>query len=67
MLYTKFQPQNFLGSEEEDFLSVLYHIWACQPSCSMVQNHLFKLMIPLRQEAPVKPGENLSSISEKKT
>ena len=49
MLYTKIQPQSFLGSGEDDFF---YHIWAWWPSCSMGQNHSYKLSIPFRQKAP---------------
>ena len=40
MLYTKIQPQSFLCSGEEGFLSVMVdHIWAWQPSYLMTQNH----------------------------
>ena len=35
MLYTKIQPQSFLSSWKEDFKCV-YHIWAWQPSCSVM-------------------------------
>ena len=39
MLYTKSQSQSFLSSGEENIKS-FYHIWAWQPSCSMMWNHM---------------------------
>ena len=57
MLYTKIQPQSFLSSEEE----VFYHIWAWQPSCSMVQKHLTKLSTSFDRRPYMKSGENWSS------
>ena len=51
MLYTKIQPQSFLSSEEdfEEFFFFI-QIWLRRRSCSMVQNNLNKLMIPLQQK-----------------
>ena len=45
MLYTKIQPQSFLELEKKIF-KCFYHIWAWQPSCSMIQNHLNSVNIP---------------------
>ena len=61
MLYTKIQPQSFLCSGEEDFQEILPHI-DIAPSCSIARNHLNKMVIlPFRQKARVKSGENCSS------
>ena len=56
MLYTKSQPQSFLSSGEE----VFYHIWAWQPSCSLVQNHKTKMSSqhPFDRRPYVKSGKN---------
>ena len=48
MLYTKIQPQSFLGSGEKK-IKLFYHIWAWQP---ILQNFLNKLLVLLRQKAP---------------
>ena len=59
MLYTKIQPQSFLGSGED--FKCFYHIWACQTSCSIVQNHLNKLLVSLQQKASCKSWLKLPS------
>ena len=51
MLYAKFQDHRTSGSGE-DFLKKNYHIWAWQPSWSCDLDHLYKLSIPLPEEAP---------------
>ena len=66
MLYTKIQPQSFLGSGEEDFQE-FYHIWAWWPSCSIVRNHLNKMGKPFRQKANMKSIEYVRAVSEKNT
>ena len=50
MLYTKILPQSFLGSGGG--FEVFLTIWAWQPSCSILQNHLIKLLVPLSQKLP---------------
>ena len=55
MVYTKIQPQSFLSYKEE-----FYHIWAWQPSYSMVRNQLTKLSASLDRRPHVKFGENYS-------
>ena len=47
MLYTKIQPQSFLGSRE-DFLQFLPYT----DMVAILQNHLNKLAIPFQQKAP---------------
>ena len=47
MIYTGIQPLSFLGSERKRFLSAFYHKWAWPPTCSIIQNSLNKLSIPL--------------------
>ena len=70
MLYTKIQPQCFLGSGEEDFKYFFFFffltIW--QLSCSIMQNHLDKLIIyPSDRRSHVKSGETGQAVSENKT
>ena len=43
MLYNKIHPQSF---------KCFYNIWAWQPSCSMMQNHLNKVPTSLPKKAP---------------
>ena len=52
MLYTNIQPQSFLVLKKKKIKKCFYHVWAWWPSCSMVQNHLNKLTIPLWQKVP---------------
>ena len=61
MLYTKTEPQSFLGSGEEDFKCFFHHIWAWWPACSMVWNRLNKLSMPFDSRSHVKSGDNWSS------
>ena len=49
MLYTKIQPQSFLGSGEEDFEEFLPYI-DMAVSYSIARNHLNKLTIPILTE-----------------
>ena len=59
MLYTKIQPESFLGSRE-DFQEFLPYM-DMAPFCSIMRNLLNKLAIPFRQKAHMKSGENCSS------
>ena len=52
MLHTKFQGHQPFSSEEEDFLSFFYHIWAWWPSWSCDLDRLNKLSFPWPKEAP---------------
>ena len=66
MLNTKIQPQNFLGSGEEDFQEFLPYM-DMQPSCSFAQNHLNKLAILFQQKAMWNLVKIAQAVSEKKT
>ena len=59
-IYTKIQPQRFLGSRGKDFQDFLPYMdmAAILFNCA---NHLNKLTIPFRQKVHVKSGENCSS------
>ena len=59
-LYTKIQPQSFLGSGEEDFQEFLRYMDRAA-ICSIACNHLNKLAMFFRQKDHVKSGENCSS------
>ena len=69
MLYTKISLKAFLVQKQ--FFTVFnyffYNIWAWQPSCSMGQNHLNKLLISLRQKAAFGLVKSGQGVSEKKT
>ena len=60
MLYTKIQPQSFLGSGEEDFKSFYYVIGMPWPSCSMARSHSNKFQYPFDRRPHVTAGENFS-------
>ena len=51
MIYTKIQPQSFLGSGDEDFKVFLPYM-GMAADCLMVRNLLNKLSIPFQQKAP---------------
>ena len=55
---TRVKSQRCLGTGEKDFC--FYHIWAWWPSCSVVQNHLNKLIMFLQHLAHVKMGQAIS-------
>ena len=52
MLHAKFQDHRISGSGEEGFS----HIWAWRPSWSCDMDHLYKLLVSLPKEAPLKFG-----------
>ena len=60
MIYTKIQPQSFLGSGEEDFQEFLPYMdmAAILFNCG---DHLNKLAIPFWQKVHEKSGEKCSS------
>ena len=51
MIYTKIQPQSFLGSGDEDFKVFLPYM-GMAADCLMAWNLLNKLSIPFQQKAP---------------
>ena len=66
MLYTKIQPQSFLGSGEEHFQEFVPEM-DMAPSCSIARKHLKKLATSFRQKAHVKSSVIAQTVSEKKT